>query len=378
MPDPSNQSSQTEITEYLRQLAEKLKPVFWVATPDLRSYYYVSPEYEELWGRSLSSLYENPYSFLDVVHPDDRERVTQAVLADPTNTDIEYRIIRPDGSQRWIHDRTFPLVNTSGEVYRLIGIAEDITVYKQAVLQLQQSLTQAQELNNLKSKFIATTSNEFRTPLATIQSSAQILERYGDRLSDEKKQSHHHRIQSAVERITELLNEILALEQVQSTDIQLQLKPLDLVYLCHSLIAEVQLADKNQHPITFSYQGSVFSGNALPLLDEKLIRQLLGNLLSNALKYSPRGNTVEFSLTCGSQTISLQVKDHGIGIPQSDLPHLFDFFYRGANVNAIPGTGLGLSIVKRCVDLHSGEVTVDSTVGQGTTFTVILPIKQLI
>ncbi|MBD0343883.1 MAG: sensor histidine kinase, partial [Coleofasciculus sp. Co-bin14] len=114
----------------------------------------------------------------------------------------------------------------------------------------------------------------------------------------------------------------------------------------------------------------------LACMDKKLLRQLLSNLLANAVKYSPAGGTIQFQLDCQGDKAIFQIQDWGIGIPKEDLPRLFEFFHRGKNVGAIAGTGLGLAIVKKCVDIHEGDITVNSEVEVGTLFTVILPLNN--
>jgi len=113
-----------------QQLEQEISDVFWVATPDLSEYYYISPKYEQKWGKSIASLQENPHSFLESIHPDDRERVREAVIANPYQTDVEYRLLEKDGGVCWIHDQTFPVTNSEGKVYQLVGMGVDITEQK--------------------------------------------------------------------------------------------------------------------------------------------------------------------------------------------------------------------------------------------------------
>jgi signal transduction histidine kinase len=222
------------------------------------------------------------------------------------------------------------------------------------------------------------TSHEFRTPLTTIQSSAQMLERYRNRLPEEKQLSHLSRIQTAVERMTQMLNDVLIIGKAESGKLEFQPTQIDLVQFCRELVEELQQGSGKQqalaeHPdrvIAFTSQCHCFSGN----IDEKLLRHILSNLLTNAIKYSPDSSTVQFDLTCVNGNAVFQIRDQGIGIPPEDLPRLFETFHRATNVGTIQGTGLGLAIVKQCVELHKGEITVKSEVGKGTIFTVALPL----
>jgi signal transduction histidine kinase len=163
--------------------------------------------------------------------------------------------------------------------------------------------------------------------------------------------------------------------------------PLDLVEFCRYLVEELQLSIKNQKMIVFNYQDDCLrrtqnqeqqqelADSPLFLLDKRLLRQILSNLIGNALKYSPIDSIVQFDLKCSNNTAIFKIKDNGIGIPLEDQSRLFEPFHRATNVGTIQGTGLGLAIVKQCVDLHRGEITVNSVTGN-TTFTVKLPLSS--
>jgi PAS domain S-box-containing protein len=381
----------SESEERFRQLTENINEVFWMVTPDSSKRLYVSPAYEEIWGRSCQSLYDQSHAWSEAVHSEDRE-IAIAKLEQQSrgeSTDVEYRIVRPDGSIRWIRDRGFPICDAQGQVYRIAGIAEDITYRKQAELEIFKALQREKELSTVKSSFVAMTSHEFRTPLTTIRSSTDLLERYRNRLSEDKQQTHLHRIKSAVERMTQMLNDILLMSEAEAGKLQFNPAPLNLLQLCRHLVDDVQLGAQNQQAIHFTCPSDrildaqdTANQETTPLdsplcsvsLDEKLLRHILNNLLSNALKYSPEGSTVQFDLSAKSDQVIFQIRDEGIGIPPADQTRLFEAFHRANNVGTIQGTGLGLAIVKQCVDLHRGKITFTSEVGKGTTFIVTLPL----
>jgi len=264
---------------------------------------------------------------------------------------------------------------------------------KQAEEEVHKALVKEKELTELKSRFISMTSHEFRTPLTTIQSSAELLEYYSQKWTQEKKLTHLHRIQSSVKHMTNLLDDVLIIGKADAGKLTFNPSPLDVEKFCRNLVEELQLNDTEQHNIIFTCEGkaddfgksetmlstpsSVPSSQlhvpTLPCLDEKLLRQILENLLSNAIKYSPEGSTIEFSLSRFSSQAVFLIRDQGIGIPLEDQQLLFESFHRATNVGTIAGTGLGLTIVKKCVDIHEGQVTVESEVGVGTTFSVTLP-----
>ncbi|MGQ4649911.1 ATP-binding protein [Lyngbya aestuarii] len=264
---------------------------------------------------------------------------------------------------------------------------------KQAEGEIRKALEKEKELTELKSRFITMTSHEFRTPLTTIQSSAELLEHYSHKWTEEKKVTHLHRIQKSVNHMTKLLNDVLILGKAEAGKLQLNPVPLKLEEFCCDLVEELQLNNISQHNITFTYsQGisknllvekdqkiasfPVVNSSIKPSLDEKILRQILENLLNNAIKYSPGGGTVKLILSYQQSQAVFRVSDQGIGIPPEEQQFLFEAFHRANNVGTITGTGLGLAIVKKCVDIHEGKISVESAIGVGTTFTVTLPIYE--
>jgi PAS domain S-box-containing protein len=253
----------------------------------------------------------------------------------------------------------------------LVGIQRDITLSKQAEEEIRKALAQEKELGELKSHFLSMASHEFRTPLGTILSSSELLEHYSSQWLEEKGLVHLHRIQAAVHNMTELLNDVLILGRADAGKLELNPAPIDLAQFCRDMMEEIQLGVGREHTLLFAGQGECVGA----YLDEKLLRQILSNLLSNACKYSPEGSVVHFDLECRQGQVIFGVRDQGIGIPPEDQAQLFETFHRARNVNNIPGTGLGLAIVKKSVDLHGGVIDVASQVGVGTTFTVTLPLR---
>ncbi len=244
----------------------------------------------------------------------------------------------------------------------------DITERQRAEDELRQALAREREVNDLKTRFSSMVSHEFRTPLAVIQSSSDLLRRYIERMSVERRDEHLSQIQEQVKHLVSLLDDILTLGKAESVGIELRPEPLDLVQFCHDLVAEMQLA-AGATRIVLTVGGSA----SIMIADAKLLRQTLNNLLSNAVKYSPTGSRVEFTLHFEATEVVMQITDQGIGIPEADQAHLFDMFHRANNVGSIAGTGLGLPIVKHAVEAHGGTVRCESVEGVGTTFTVRLP-----
>nr|WP_217385586.1 hybrid sensor histidine kinase/response regulator [Dolichospermum sp. UHCC 0259] len=240
--------------------------------------------------------------------------------------------------------------------------------------ELKQALEKEKELNQLKSRFITMASHEFRTPLAIIASSSGILQKFSDRLNEERKQEHLQTIQHTIKHITQILDDVLMINRAEADKIELKLESADIIDFCHHLQAEIA-ASNNENTINFSVDlGEEIMDNSLIIqFDKKLVRQIITNLLNNAIKYSPNHDLVKFNLTKSDDNIVFKISDHGIGIPETDQVKLFESFHRASNVGNIAGTGLGLSIVKKCVDLHKGKISIDSQIGKGTTVTVTIP-----
>ncbi|MGK7874231.1 MAG: sensor histidine kinase [Xenococcaceae cyanobacterium] len=248
----------------------------------------------------------------------------------------------------------------------------DITEHKRAEAEMQKALAKEKELSELKIRFIQTVSHEYRTPLSIILLSAGVIESCILPKHEEKKQRNCQRIKAAVKHMTELLEQVLVFNQAETGEQEFNPTILDLEQFCRNLIEEHQDLAGTKHKIQFTSRGKCHSA----YLDTKLLGQILGNLLSNALKYSSEGNAVRFELTCEDNKAIFQIRDQGIGIPKEDQSRLFEPFHRATNVGTLPGTGLGLTIVKKAVDLHGGAIAFESEVGIGTTFTVILPLKR--
>ena len=234
-------------------------------------------------------------------------------------------------------------------------------------LQLKTANDRLIELNELKTRFISMASHEFRNPLTAIVAATKLLEI--DDLPRDRKLRFLQIIDDSAKRMTHLLNDVLVLTRGELTTKQFRPALVDLAEFCQNLVMEAQLSAGENYTVEL-----ISPTHPIVYADVDLLRHILSNLLSNAVKYSPDGGTVSLTLTVQPNTIQFQVKDQGIGIPPADQEKLFESFHRAANVGKIPGTGLGLSIVKQCVELHEGQITVESQPHQGTTFTVLIPI----
>ena len=231
-------------------------------------------------------------------------------------------------------------------------------------------LKKAQELNQLKSEFVSMLSHDFRNPLTTILASAGLLQNGDGKLSEERKRAICQRIRAASYNMAHLLDEVLLIGRADSGKLECQPTLLDLESFCRQLLEELQLgADQKNLSLGFVSQDRL----GQVALDDRLLRHILLNLLTNAIKYSPEGGMVRLELKVRQSAVTFRVGDRGIGVPEEEVDKIFNPFYRASNVGRISGNGLGLAMVKRCVEAHRGEIQVESKNEEGTTFTVVLP-----
>ncbi|MEH1765437.1 hybrid sensor histidine kinase/response regulator [Nostoc sp.] len=235
----------------------------------------------------------------------------------------------------------------------------------------RQALAKEQELNELKSNFVAMVSHEFRTPMTTIRTAVDILEYNSDKLTDDRRTKYFDRIQNAINQMLHLLDEILFLSKTEAAKLEYKPTLLNLENFCSELTDILQINAGSQHSIIFTCEGESTQAQ----MDEDLLNCILTNLISNAIKYSPQHSTIWFDLICKDRLAIFQVRDRGMGIPLKDQARLFQTFYRASNVGVIQGTGLGLTIVKKCVELHGGHIQLESEQGIGTTVIVTLPLE---
>ncbi len=283
----------------------------------------------------------------------------------------EMQITSKNGLQRWLActvEVMDALLDFSGQPVEFIT-AIDITDYKSAESEVRLALDQAKKLSELRERFVSMLCHQFRTPLNIVSFSSDLLKRHLHQWNEEKTRSYLDLIQNAVYEISQLLDEVLLFGKAEAAKLECNPRPVDLQQFCRDIIAQMHLASDKQTSIDFITPGDCSTA----YLDPKLLHHILTNLLSNAIKYSPDGGTVTFNLHCEDEEVIFQVTDAGIGIPVVDREQIFEAFYRGSNVDSIPGTGLGLSVVKTLVDIHGGRIAVESDVGAGTKFTVVLP-----
>ncbi len=336
-----------------------------------RRHEWVNEKFAEMMGYPRDELIGQSSAY---IHPDTASweefgRVARATLQQAGTFVDERQLRRRDGELFWVQmggSCLRPRDPDSGVIWTFL----DITGRKRSEEDTRQALLRQRELNELRSRFVAMTSHEFRTPLATILSSGEILKHYGDRLPEVEKQETLDTIAEAVQRMMRMLDRVLLIGKAEAQMLEFKPQVLDLADLCGQLVDEAaHLSPRNAGRVVTEFSPDLAPG----LYDDKLLRHIFGNLLSNALKYSPDGGTVHFRVHAEPHATVFEVADSGIGIPADEIAHLFESFHRASNVGGIQGTGLGLAIVKNAVDMHGGTIDVSSVLGKGTRFVVRLP-----
>lgn len=356
--------------ERFRSLIENALDIIMILNTD-GTIRYVSPSVEKVLGYPVSELVGK--KIFEPIHPDDfattYHSLTNTHQSAELTRPIEFRYRHKDNSWRTLEAISQPFIDNAATT-RIIVNARDITERKR-LDEIRLALEREKELSILKTRFFSMASHEFRTPLSTALAAAQVLENSPDAWNDsEKRLRNLHRIQDSVRNMVQLLDDILTINRAETGKLEFNPKLLILEHFCHQFVEEMRLSAGSQHTLTFTCEG-----NPIPVcLDEKLLRSILSNILSNAIKYSPTGGNVHLSLEFQLHQVLLQVQDGGIGIFPEDIKQLFEPFHRGKNVRTIPGTGLGLIVVKKCVDLHQGSIHITSEVGIGTTCVVTLPL----
>jgi PAS domain S-box-containing protein len=362
-----------ESEQRFRQVAESIDEVFWLVDVIKGRTIYISPAYEKVWGRSCQSLYESPMSWIESIHPDDRPHAVAArrKLQVTGEYDVEYRIERPDGVVRWIHDRAFPVKNTEGRAYRMVGVAEDITARRQ----LEDQVRQSQKMEAV-GRLAGGIAHDFNNLLAAIQMQSTLLLDSAPEEGDMREGIRD--IMTAVERATHLTRQLLTFSRrsaKEACDLDLS----KVVSGMNKMLLRM-LGDNIRLENRFAAD--------LPMVnaDPGMMEQVLMNLAVNGRDAMPDGGRLIVTLDpadidaeCAAarpgitpgRFVCLSVSDTGCGIAPENLSRIFEPFFTTKDIGR--GTGLGLAIVFGIVEQHNGWIDVESAPGLGTTFRVYLP-----
>jgi PAS domain S-box-containing protein len=268
--------------------------------------------------------------------------------------------------EKKVEMRTEALNNT------ILKLEEEVTERKKAEEEVRRSLEREMELNELKSRFVSIASHEFRTPLSAVLSSAALINQYVDRKEPEKIEKHIHRIKASVNQLTGILNDFLSLGKLEEGKVDVVLEPIDTKVFLSEIAEEVGSTLKEGQRLIVSCDLK----NLELRSDARILRNILFNLITNASKYSDVNKPIYIDCYENNGSVSFDVRDEGIGIPEEDQKHMFDRFFRASNAGNVQGTGLGLNIVKRYLDLLDGSIKFTSKYGEGSTFYVMIPVPN--
>lgn len=375
--------------ELFKELTDAIHEVFWMTSLSKNEIVYISQGYEQIWGRSRQSLLENPISWMECIHPDDRDRVMNNARTRQVTGEYreEYRIVRPDGEIRWIRDKAFPVKNEKGDTIRVAGVAEDITEHKlkesqlkeveRRKAELEEQLIQAQKLESLGT-LASGIAHDFNNILSIIMGHTSVIE--NNRNNPEKFSQHVSALHMATQRGASLVRQLLTF--ARKTEFNLELAQInDIILEISKLIS--QTFPKNIRLLTD------FQEN-LPLVqvDTNQIHQVLLNLCVNARDAMQDGGllTIEtfltdsenlkmgYSKSLAEKYVILRISDSGSGMSEKTKQRIFEPFFTTKDIGK--GTGLGLALAYSVIENHKGWIEVDSELGKGTTFFVYLPVPK--
>ena len=269
-----------------------------------------------------------------------------------------------------VNERTNELAEVIDELQHTNkNMESEIVKRKEAEEKMKQALAKEVELGELKSRFVSMASHEFRTPLGGILSSVALIGRYNKPEQQAHREKHIGRIKVLVHNLTGILNDFLSLDKLQAGKITCNPIRLDLLKFTNEVVEEMQSVKKTNQTIVYQHEGK----ESIVFIDDHILRNILINLISNAIKYSDEGKPINIHSEIKGDQLSIKVSDQGMGIPEEDKKHMFERFFRAKNAINTQGTGLGLNIVQRYLEFMGGEIEFESAENKGTIFTLYLP-----
>ncbi|PKL89450.1 MAG: hypothetical protein CVV23_04880 [Ignavibacteriae bacterium HGW-Ignavibacteriae-2] len=281
----------------------------------------------------------------------------------------EIELVLNEDQKHFVELRSFPIQLIDSDL--ILISAHDITIRKKAESEIKNALEKAIELNELKSRFVSMVSHEFRTPLSTMLSSVELMEMMGPKLSTDEKNDHFKKIINSVDYMTEMLNDVITINKAEPYHMGVKYSLIEMIEFTKQIIDDIIISFPENTKINFESSADEFT----MYTDPKLYRQIISNLVTNAIKYSPNDENIFLKIKIYDGNFKVEVIDKGIGIPKSEISDVFAPFHRASNIENTPGTGLGLAIAKQSVESLGGIIKLKSVVKKGSTFSVTLPVK---
>jgi len=361
--------------ERWRHLMANLSEVAWFSSWDGQTIHYVSPASVKVYGRAPEEFMRQPQLWLELIHPDDRHLVdcASSELERAGWRSVEYRVLHTDGSWRWLRDRASVLHDERGEPIGVGGVAEDITEWRAAEA-AREAQRNAEAANRAKSEFLSRMSHELRTPLNAVLGFAQLIESSAELLSERQRSNVAH-IRSAGWHLLALINDVLDVSRIESGSLKVNIATHDV----REAVAEaLRLAESLALQFGVRLEGPDASGDVWSVrADQTRLRQVLINVLSNAIKYNRPGGRVALSLHADVRHVRIQVDDNGLGMTPEQLERLYQPFNRlGRERGGIEGTGIGLTLTRELVLLMGGRIEIESQSGCGTSVHILMPVDR--
>jgi len=378
------EASLREATEQFQLIVQTIDDVFWVVDADKPGIAYISDAVERVWRRSRQAMMEDPRAFLEALHPDDRHRMAKHAQSGEAGQpfDREYRIVWPDGTVRWIWDRGYPLVDGAGRVIRFVGVAKDITERKRLEAELRASTeeiliknTSLKRANRARSEFMANVTHELRTPLNSVIGFAAMLKDGVPGPLNPKQADFATDILEGGYRLLALVNAILEFTRFDESGFWVSLECLDIGPAIEECVAPHH-AMAGARGITIEV--SLEPGLGTAEFDPPSLHRLLKELLNNAIKFNRDGGRVTVKARRVDDWVEISVADTGIGIAPGDIPKLFKPLVQldtGVG-RRFGGVGMGLAVAQRLAERQGGTITLESEIGQGSLFTLRLPLER--